>query len=76
MINAGDARLVTKDIQGKLRFASKLNSKDALLLLLRELSTEVRLKDLVEKESSLVLNIYENTFNHQPSLGAVVECFP
>ena len=35
MINAGDARLVTKDIQGKLRFASKLNSKDALLLLLR-----------------------------------------
>ena len=69
MISVSDARLVTKDIQGKLRFASKLNSKDALLLLLKELSTEARLTDLVEKEFSLILNIYENTFNHRAFTG-------
>ena len=69
MISEGDARLVTQDIQGKLRFASELENKDALLLLLKELSTELRLTDLVEKEFSLILNIYENTFNHRAFTG-------
>jgi hypothetical protein len=69
MIGEGDARLVTQDIQGKLRFASRLENKDALLLLLKELSTELRFKDLVEKEFSLILNIYENTFNHRAFTG-------
>ena len=69
MVSVGDARLVSKDIKGKLRFASKLNNKDTLLLLLKELSTEVRLADLVEKEFSLILNIYENTFNHRAFTG-------
>ena len=69
MVKVGDTRLVSKDIQGKLRFASKLNNKDTLLLLLEELSTEVRLRDLVEQECSLILNIYENTFNHRAFTG-------
>ena len=69
MISVADARLVSKDRQGKLRFASELNNKDALLLLLKELSAEVRLRDLVEQEFSLILNIYENTFNHRAFTG-------
>ena len=69
MISVDDARIVSKDIQGKFRFASELNNKDAMLLLLEELSTDVRLSDLVEKEFSLILNIYENTFNHRAFTG-------
>ena len=69
MISIGDARMVNKDLQGKLRFASELNNKDALLLLLKELSAEVKLRDLVEKEFNLILNIYENTFNHRAFTG-------
>lgn len=69
MINVSDARLVKQDIHGQVRFASTLENKDALLLLLQELATEATLTDLVEQESGLVQGIYENAFNHRAFTG-------
>lgn len=69
MLDIKDSRLVTNDSQGKVRFASSLENKDALDLLLKALSTEETLAELVEQEFSLTHQIYENVFNHRAFTG-------
>ena len=69
MLDIKDSRLVTNDYQGKVRFASSLENKDALDLLLKALSTEETLTELVEQEFSLTHQIYENVFNHRAFTG-------
>jgi hypothetical protein len=68
LLKAGNRRIVTRDAEGRIRFnASFRSSVDLKAELAAMLQTEYRL--LVEKDTSVVLDLYEEVFDHQSFTG-------
>lgn len=67
LLNKGDKRLVIRDINGEVHFNSKFRNSEILKETLNNLRDLY--PDLVEKETDLIVNIYESVFNHHSFTG-------
>jgi hypothetical protein len=68
MLKAGDARIVRKDHEGRLRFNADFHNRVDLKSALDELkSTEFQ--TLVERDEVLLMDLYEAVFDHQSFTG-------
>ncbi|WP_405607733.1 hypothetical protein [Polaribacter sp. Asnod1-A03] len=62
-----NSQIITKDVLGKFHFNANFNNANSLLKTLETLPK--RYAELVEKESDLLLNIFEEVFNHKAFTG-------
>ena len=69
MIEAGDDRIVTRDADGNARFCGDFHNAKDLRVALNDLGRETRWRDLVEREQALLLDIFEDVFNHKAFTG-------
>lgn len=69
MLKGKDFRLVNRDITGKIRFAPKLVNAAALEKTLALLKKDPRWTQLVEQESILIAQLYEEVFHHHSFTG-------
>ena len=68
LVKDGNKQIIVKDIQGVYHFNGTFNNADNLKAALLNLPEETY-GDLVEKESKLVLDIFEDIFNHKAFTG-------
>jgi hypothetical protein len=68
LINKGDTSLIKRDENGITHFSGSINNKNALLAALEKLKGN-GFDQLIEKDQSLLLNLYEAQFNHQSFTG-------
>ena len=62
-------KLVEKDINGVFHFNPSFNNKQQVILALDILEKDSKFKTLVKKDRELVLDIFENIFNHKSFTG-------
>jgi len=62
-------KLVEKDINGTFHFNPSFNNKQQVILALDILEKDSKFKTLVKKDRELVLDIFENIFNHKSFTG-------
>jgi len=68
LLKAGDVRIVSKDIEGHAHFHASFRNAELLREALEGLKGG-EFRALVEKEEQLVLDIYEQVFDHQSFTG-------
>lgn len=68
LLRRGDRRIVTRDIDGRVHFNATFRNDQMLREALAALK-DGEYRDLVEKEAALILELYEETFNHQSFTG-------
>ena len=68
LVKNANTQLVLRDKNGILHFHHKIRNANVLREVLSELKIGV-FKDLVEKETELILEIYENVFHHASFTG-------
>ena len=68
MVQDGNAQIITKDINGKFHFNGNFNNVDFLKRALNKLSKN-GYQELVDKDSQLLSEIYEEVFNHKAFTG-------
>jgi hypothetical protein len=68
MVANGDRQIVVEDVAGELHFNGEIRNARILADILQKLKNS-RYRDLVEKESKLVTDIYESVFDHQSFTG-------
>jgi hypothetical protein len=68
LVRRGDRRLVVRDVDGGLHFSAAFRNAGELSAGLRSIVDE-ELRDLVEADARLVLDIYEEVFDHQSFTG-------
>ncbi|MBI1753881.1 MAG: hypothetical protein HY014_09360 [Acidobacteria bacterium] len=68
MLRSGDERIVARDIEGMVHFSASFRNAELLREALEGLS-EGPYRDLVARESHLILGIYEQVFDHQSFTG-------
>ncbi|MBW1295377.1 hypothetical protein [Aquimarina litoralis] len=64
----GNAQIIEKDIQGNFHFNGNFNNADSLKQALEKLALK-GYHSLIEKDESLVLEIFEEVFNHKAFTG-------
>lgn len=64
----GNTQIIEKDIQGNYHFNGTFNNSNSLKNALSKLSNE-HYKDLIAKDTKLLLNIFEEIFNHKSFTG-------
>ena len=64
----GNAQIIEKDILGNYHFNGNFNNANSLKTALYQLSEE-KYQSLIEKDTKLVLAIFEETFNHKSFTG-------
>lgn len=68
MLEAGDTRLVARDVEGQVHFNPAFSNADRLKEALESLKATPR-RALVEAEQDAILAIYERVFDHQSFTG-------
>ncbi len=68
LLDQGDRRIISKDIEGGLHFNGDFKNADYLAEGLDNLN-DPELKDLVAAEKDLILQIFEDVFNHKAFTG-------
>jgi len=68
LLRAGDGRIVDRDIDGMVHFNANFRNAELLKTALEGLE-ESDYRDLAERESRLILDIYEQVFDHQSFTG-------
>ena len=68
LVNNGNVQLIDKDIKGSFHFNGSLRNARDLKKALEEIS-QTEYAPLVEKDKELVLQIYEEVFNHKAFTG-------
>lgn len=68
MLKAGDGRIVERDVDGMVHFNAGFRNADLLKAALEGLH-EGGYRDLVAREAGLILDIYEQVFDHQSFTG-------
>ncbi|MDO1502494.1 hypothetical protein Q2T40_20355 [Winogradskyella maritima] len=68
LVEAGDRSLVSKDIHGNYHFNGNFNNANSLKEALAELASGNH-KHLVEKEGNILLDLFEEVFNHKAFTG-------
>ncbi|MBK7632242.1 MAG: hypothetical protein IPJ23_16360 [Ignavibacteriales bacterium] len=68
LISEGNKEIIYKDIDGGVHFQNDIINSDELKMKLESLS-DPKLKKYAEEERSIVLEIYERTFNHKEFTG-------
>ncbi len=69
MLEQGDARIVGRDAQGKVRFHADFYNADRARAALLALRAEARYPTLDDAEIDLILDVYERTFDHRTFTG-------
>ncbi|TXG36996.1 hypothetical protein [Seonamhaeicola maritimus] len=67
LVNDGNIQIIEKDILGEYHFNSNFNNANSLKEALNNLPESY--DDLKDKDNQLVLNIFENVFNHKAFTG-------
>lgn len=65
LLNENDARILSRDVAGRLRFAAEFHNASALSNALDRLSNEQKWSSLVSEHRADVLDVYEAVFNHR-----------
>ncbi len=68
MLDAGDRRIVERDVDGMVHFHANFRNAERLKAALFELQ-QGTYRDLAAQESDLILGIYEQVFDHQSFTG-------
>lgn len=68
LIKDNNTQIIVKDILGNFHFNGNFNNAESLKSALNTLP-ETKYKTLVEKDKSLILNIFEKVFNHKSFTG-------
>ncbi|HMB68893.1 MAG TPA: hypothetical protein VKU85_06260, partial [bacterium] len=69
MLDAGDARVVARDVDGVVRFHADLENARALEASLNDLAGDARWGDGARTDRSAVLDLYESVFRHRLFTG-------
>ena len=69
MVASGDARIVVRDAQGRLRFRAAFYNADRCREVLATLRASGSYPELDDDEIERILEIYENTFHHRAFTG-------
>lgn len=69
LVNNKDVSLIERDCNGKLHFNGSFKNAKCVRAVLAKLAEKPEYKDLVEKESSLIFDAFEETFNHHAFTG-------
>jgi len=69
LIKEGDDRVVIRDDEGNYRFNCRLHNVKPLAAVLETLGREPRFSALVKRDTSLVMDIYEQVFDHKSFTG-------
>ncbi|MFL1010553.1 hypothetical protein [Flavisericum labens] len=67
LVEAGNRQIIEKDVNGNYHFNGNFNNADSLSEALKQLPNEY--KSLVNAESKLVLDAFEEVFNHKAFTG-------
>lgn len=68
LLEEGNTQIIEEDIKGNFHFNGNFNNADSLREALSKLP-ESKYKEGVEKDKLLILNIFENVFNHKSFTG-------
>ena len=68
LLKDGNSQIIEKDALNNYHFNGKFNNANSLKKALSELSDE-KYQDLIEKEERLLLNVFEEVFNHKAFTG-------
>ena len=68
LLKAGDARIVTRDVEGHVHFNAAFRNGELLKAALEAMKSS-EYKALVEKETPKLLELYEQVFDHQSFTG-------
>ena len=68
LLENGDTSLIKRDENGVTHFSGSINNKNALLVAMEKLKGK-GFDQLIEKDQTLLLNMYEEQFNHQSFTG-------
>ncbi|NDJ78554.1 MAG: hypothetical protein GYB65_20070 [Chloroflexi bacterium] len=69
LVEAGDTRLITHDVNGAYHFCGDLRNAQDVKWVLDALATEPAYADLAAAESSKILDVFERVFNHDAFTG-------
>jgi len=69
LLENNNFQLINQDIKGGFHFNGNFNNANDLKEALEQLASQQQYKDLVAKESELVLQIFEDVFNHKSFTG-------
>jgi hypothetical protein len=75
MLDAGDTRLVKRDVTGGVHFNGAFANRDSVLHALDELRRDPRYAAAVDSDADNVLDLFEETFNHLAYLGRAGSMF-
>ncbi|WOD42791.1 hypothetical protein [Hwangdonia lutea] len=68
LVDDGNTQIIEKDILGNFHFNGNFNNANSLKEALDELSDE-KYKSLIEKDQALILDVFEDVFNHKAFTG-------
>jgi len=69
LIENNDATILNKDIKGNYHFNGNFNNASDVKFALNSLKEKGQYLDLIEKEEHIILNIFEEVFNHKAFTG-------
>jgi hypothetical protein len=69
LTSAGDKRLLIRDEAGVYHFSGSFRNANDVAAVLDDLATEAAYQDLATAERSLILELFETTFNHRAFTG-------
>ncbi len=69
LVSSGNKRLVEKDVNGIIHFNPSFNNVSQLKTVLDELENNKKWKTLVIQERQMIIDIYENVFQHKYFTG-------
>ena len=67
MLQNGDSRIITRDLNGDLRFDASMVNKGSLMEAMDSISAEYG--ELLEHDREKILDLYEQVFNHKEFTG-------
>jgi len=68
LVNDGNTQIIEKDVLGNFHFNGNFNNANSVKTALNNLQSD-KYKSLIEKDKTLVLNIFEDVFNHKAFTG-------
>jgi hypothetical protein len=69
LLSQSNNQLINKDLKGNYHFNGNFHNANDLKIALNQLSLHKEYKDLVKKDSELILQIFEEVFNHKAFTG-------
>ena len=69
LLSQSNNQLINKDLKGNYHFNGNFHNANDLKIALNQLSLHKEYKELVQKETALILQIFEEVFNHKAFTG-------